>query len=727
MTDQTTQQQTDTADLSLPRWQALLDQRGILAPALECGVKIKTLYGHVGWQYPMFKSNGQPAHARQGVQIYRWKDFDSTADVKYQWDPKDPEDGKPWSKPPFYFPPGFVDAVKAADGRAVWASGEPDVWAWMASGHRNVFCWFGENSVPDSLVTMLNTLGITFLSMYPDLDKTGCIAAAKVHKILREANIEHRISLLDQTTLGEGGDINKLWVYSEFNPEVFDIHLDVTTDVQQAFYNESAYNSAKHNDGNMQSIWAGAGKSVETFWEIVMSLENHPKDAQEAVSEPAPATNTHDKANGWSDDEYNGFLSRAWAWMVNDCGVHEFSKSSSKRFACTIASHSEDDKRPAAYLYKSSEPESGCYCCPKCGVSLNIKDYLAARGKDPKDFYPVRPNGTKQPPHDGTAPAEDKRSWLVGWLKASDEYDNILEGNVPARGQAPLPIPFKAMARMGGLAKLIEPGTVFGFVSGSGWGKTVFVETLIDFWRQLGFNGSIWGPEWPPTKYVTRAVQRQGGPSVSRLSEHKSFYADARRGVPLEQRRDSPLSATEIELGRRLKEMILGWPGDLVIIDHASVNPQSLCGERGGFQESANGFREYGRKLHFAVFDYANLVFPEDGNKGETLDESLYRFKAFCSMNDVVGVTNFQIDKATSQRVLQGKTDVSLESMLGARSFTMNLCVGMWRDLVEETGEYSATGHFRVTKNSEGKNGLFDLLFVEERALWADIAETIEP
>ena len=87
------------------------------------------------------------------------------------------------------------------------------------------------------------------------------------------------------------------------------------------------------------------------------------------------------------------------------------------------------------------------------------------------------------------------------------------------------------------------------------------------------------------------------------------------------------------------------------------------------------------------------------------------------------GLEVFQIDKETSKSVLAGRTQIDLESMLGARSFSLNLCVALARELDEATGDYTNIGKLRVTKNSEGHCGAFELFFSRNAGVWTDISE----
>lgn len=679
-----------------PMWQHGLAQRGILEAALECGIKPHLRGQQGGWQYPIIGHNGEPHEARQGVILYRWKASDSNFTPKYEFIPKEPDDGKPWTKARFYFAPGFAEAVKAADGHAIWASGEPDVWTWMSFGKRNVFCWFGENNVPDNLIAMMKYFGVTHLSMYPDLDDTGHKAAEKVKGILLKNSMAFTWYELDKAKLDDGGDINKLWQYCEFDRELFDVELTCCRVVTYA------------------------------------KLEDYGEDNSEP-KDPEPARNIRDNHAGWSTSEYEDFLGRCFDWIVQDCGVSkaDFQGKRSKRFACKLVSHTHDDIRPAAYLFYDGSPMSGAYCCPKCDTpSLSIMEYMKLRGKDPVEFYPVRESKPK-PPHTGAPTIGDKTSWLVGWQEAGTRYEDVLNGNLPANSFPPLPIPFKAMRKFGGLARNLDAGLVMGIISGSGWGKTVLVETIIDYWRSLGKFGIIWGPEWSPEKYFARAVHRKGGPSPSEVTDHKAWYADKMRGVAEEKRSGTRLTDQQLIRAREVAAQVKLWP-ELETIDRAGVTVANLFGKfdhggawhNGAFDEAFIGMEADGKRPSYAVLDYANLVMGQNGDdQFKTVAAAVDGFKQFCTRHQVSGLEVFQIDKETSKSVLAGRTQIDLESMLGARSFSLNLCVALARELDEATGDYTNIGKLRVTKNSEGHCGAFELFFSRNAGVWTDISE----
>ena len=678
MTDQTTITPDET--LPLPRWQALLEQRGILGAALECKIEPRLLHGTPGWVYPIINQYGNPAEVRAGLTLYRWKACDSNANPKYMFLPEDPQDGGPWHKPRIYFAPGFAEAVKKAGGVVIWASGEPDVWAWMSAGFRNVFCWFGEMNVPDNLVAMLQHFEIKTVLMYPDLDDTGQRAATKVKDLLIANRIGFSWYELDRDKLGDGGDINKLWIYSEFDREIFDIEVSACRVV----------------------------------------LKGTPDEPAAPPPDPEPAKNIRDNHVGWSTTEYEDFLAKCWDWIMADCGVSKADfgvNKRSKRIACRIVSHTHDDHRPAAYLYWDGSPTSGAYCCPKCDEpSLNITQYMKLRGKDPVEFYPVRDSKPK-PPHNGTAKSDDKTGWLVGWAEAGSRYEAVLDGNLPINTYPPLPIPFREMKKMGGLARNLDAGLVMGIISGSGWGKTVLVETIIDYWRSLGKYGIIWGPEWSPEKYFARAVHRKGGPSPSDVTDHKAWYADKLRGVEEHKRAGHRLTDDQLVKAREVAALVKQWP-ELETIDRAGVTVANLFGKfdhagvwhNGAYDEAFIGMEAAGKRPSYAVCDYANLVMGQNGDdQFKTVAAAVDGFKQFCTRHQVSGLEVFQIDKETSKSVLAGRTQIDLESMLGARSFSLNLCVALAREIDEVTGDYTDIGKLRVTKNSEGHCGAFEL------------------
>ncbi len=201
---------------SIPMWQQLLAERGILEQAEKAGWEP----GGNGWTYPVFDFEGNALKLPDGTPINRWKNFGSHLTPKYLWKP-----GKLGALcPKYYILPGTKQSIRSDGGRVYIASGEPDVLAYHVAGYPNVLSWFGEKSVPDTLREDLLHLGVREAIYYPDLDSSGLLSAQKVTRMLHGTQIDFRAYQLP-AELGEKGDINRLWKSSGFDRILFQLSL----------------------------------------------------------------------------------------------------------------------------------------------------------------------------------------------------------------------------------------------------------------------------------------------------------------------------------------------------------------------------------------------------------------------------------------------------------------------------------------------------------------------
>jgi hypothetical protein len=608
----------------LPHWQQLLSDRGILQPALAAGWEPDG----AGWKYPV-------AHG-----IWRWKAFDSKAQKKYLWIPKDAPD-----KPLYYLLPDF----DASSGLVYIAAGEADTLAYHAAGYMNALCWFnGETSIPDSIASDLLAMGAQQVVYYHDLDATGERSALALAEKLHSSGLELFIGKLPVDLVGEKGDINKLWMASGFDASAF------------------------------------AGHLAECGWEDVSDLKPFSEQPQ------------HELPYADLPDDFYAAVERA---------LHvEGYKSDgwSKPIACVLKHHEHDAERPAAAWHGMKH----IYSCLKCGVTdLLAKDIGETLGIDWRDYLPK-----KQKPEPKRESSNGKPGGIISWDEATHRAVDEILGLVDGSAFEPLPIPFHNIASFGGFAARIRPRKCMVIIGDSGDGKTSLSETIIDYWRRQGFSGCIWGSEWSETEYVHRAIQRQGGPSYSRIDEHLAWYVAKQRGVPEAKRPGKPLDEAEEASAIGLAETIRCWPGHLWFADHVKDTDDLLT----RFAEIVDGCVAYGEHIAFAVWDYAQLLEP-----GEGVTRALQAFKMFCMDRDLVGLVTSQVPKASGKAMSQGDK-LSAHDIQNGRSDVFNLALTINREL-DEQGEKSPNATIRISKNNSGRTGQTMLQLNGKKLMWFDM------
>lgn len=587
--------------------------------------------------------------------VYRWKAFDSGKRPKYLWEPAEAT-----GRPVYYILPGTREAIDKAQGKVIIASGEPDVLAYRAAGTRNVLCWFGEGQTPETLAGDLTSFGVRRVECYPDCDETGIKWAQTIAQRLNGSGIGVEIYELPGAS-GSKMDINRLWIDCAFVPD--------------------------------------------KFWEQIALAP--PMNIK--VAEPKPLPLVDHKF----DDMPDGFYQA----IEKALGVAEYKSDGwSKPIKCPMKNHEHDT--PGGYAAAWHKEKHILSCLKGCGTDILAKEVGAALSIDwrefvPKPVVPPTPTKTVTP----TRPQSSGQPKIIySFAEAAATVLDELDGKLKESVHEPLPMPFKGIAALGGLAKSIMPGKMIAIVGDSGDGKTSFEETLWESWLKRGFHGVAWGPEWTKEEYVYRAIQRHGGPSVMDIVEHKAWFAAAQRGVSEDKRPGKALTQEQRDKGKQIVNMINAWPGKLVFIERMGISVNELIQK---MSEVVAGFAANGKRISFAICDYAQLLRSSGEKTSDRVDRALADFKAFCVDKQLVGVVANQITKADGRAQASGNASTQ-HVMQNARSDYFNLVLTISRE-VNADGQRSSTAKVRVAKNSLGTNGEVQLFIKGERLSWHDV------
>ena len=628
---------------TLQHWENLLARRGILGAAKQFGWHPDG----PGWCYPIFDPDGKPIVEPEPV--WRWKAFDSDAELKYRWIPSGLGDRKPI----YYLLPGTLDAI-AINGQAILASGEPDVLAYRSAGAKNVLCWFGETQTPASLAVDLKSMGVTFVEFAPDRDTAGQNWAQHIVNALGDSGIGWRVYELPQP-LGSKYDINKLWMDCRFDADRF---------------------------------WDAFVTCNELVIKpVLLKPENLPliRDDKGERKFPAEFYAAIERGLGVTEYRPNGF---------------------SKNIKCPF----HDDQHASAGWDRDKHILK-CMVCHPNGEWALAKDVAAKLHIRPEDFYEKKPITVRKATPDAVSIGKPKL--LYSWDEGTDRLLAQLDGDVPIF--EPLVIPFANIRALGGFAKRIKPGKVIAVVGDSGMGKTSLIETIVDAQRRAGFHGVEWGPEWTYDDYVQRGIQRTGGPSYEAIEDHKAYLSEEKRGVPETKRTGRRLTDAEMSFIRDKAEVMKAWPGKIMFIEKMNL-PIELVIKN--MQEAVDQFHANGRRISFAVLDYAQLVGSHGESENARLNHTLDLFKAFCVDRALVGIVGSQMTKVDGRAAANGVKG-SLHAMVSARSDVFNLVMVLTR-AVDENGELSQVGNCRIVKNSMGRTADVPLYLNPERLCWYD-------
>lgn len=224
---------SESEDKNSPKWfNQWLQQRGILETALKMQWKPHVYKGSRGGSYPVF----DPIMGNTVSQ--RWKAAPNQRGAKYSW----PNGTGSKGKAKYYAAPGLLDAIAAADGVLFVANGEPSVLAFHAAGIENVLSWFGESSIPASIVKDFTLMNVDRVIYLPDNDMPGYKAAIKLRDMLQGSGLDYEfktwgLSQIDRLhvdkksgketpyiacdDIPEKTDANDYWIQVAFDPAKF--------------------------------------------------------------------------------------------------------------------------------------------------------------------------------------------------------------------------------------------------------------------------------------------------------------------------------------------------------------------------------------------------------------------------------------------------------------------------------------------------------------------------
>lgn len=738
-------------------------------PVFDCLTEEPVLHGSkaVGRfkAYPLPEGQEKP----KGWAKYRWTCGGQPAN-------KDTNPIPPELLPYFYVLPGthesVIESIEDTGAILHMTSGEPDTLVMHAAGFPNSVCRFGEGRSMTDLPAMLAKYFDFFQSaarpdklyLYPDLDPTGLRWALHIWDALYEQRMEGTIQVCIVRlpgTLGLKGDLNKLWqgcgfdspsfrssLHDLYPPELLERAVGWFDAFESAQMRPQFVETFDHLEGlrtevDFLSFSDLINEKIRLAFQTVLA-ERRQYTQTRMLNEPSQASQ-NGVDSGASQVIYQDTPSRGSyplnlpkndvSWKLSDTGSKRWLEPSyyqaiadrleakhGKGYPVRCPFH--DDKHSSAQWNDDSDYFEPNLYCHVCGRSYSCRDLAEHFNIDYHQYIPVVSCRTSTV----SALAEETKpeaypTQIIPWQSVSDDHLALLHGEVQVSTYPPMAAPWSDMRRMGGQAEFLEPGEVMGIVGGSGWGKTSLLECWIDHQRQRGFNGLIWGPEKDPIKYLQRAIQRQGGPSVNEVKAHKRWLQEEARQTKTEDRTGRRLSDEAIGLSSTLADQIGRWPGKLAFLQAPGATIDDLLNERpdrplGLFPKAAQAAEKVGQHVDFAALDYLNLVQPDNGEEeGRHIERCMIAFKAFCARYGVVGVEVFQIDKATTQSILAREKRVTMESMLRARPFTLSLILTLAR-VVSEQGQYTPVGKMRVAKNSEGQMGDFELVWVESKAIW---------
>lgn len=445
---------------------------------------------------------------------------------------------------------------------------------------------------------------------------------------------------------------------------------------------------------DINKLWIDVRFDVAKFWDVL------------AV---APPLQIQQKVR--SADEPKDFPQEFYDAIERALDVTKFDQDGwSNPIRCPMKDHEHDDRNPAAGWSR----ERKVLKCFKCGGFHLAKDVADKLNIDWRAYMPQKTAVRIVKDAPARQQLAGKPQQTFTWAEAAQAAKDAVIG-ATVQHEA-LPIRWANLRKFGGYAELIGPGKVGAIVGDSGDGKTAFMECQADDWRQQGYSGIFWSPEWSKEELIYRAVQRQGGPQFMDIMRHMTFMAVAKRGVPDSRNPGKKLTDAGLAQFLSIVDAISAWPGKLHFVERAGTNVDNLAQRIGDIVSKCAAS---GERIAFACIDYAQLLDADGSGENDRIKRAMNRVKETTIQHQLVTLVGSQIGKTDGRMAGHGAKS-GLHAMLYVRSDVFNLVITLNRE-TDADGRKSNSATVRVAKNSQGLTGDDRLKLDPTRMVWEDV------
>lgn len=556
----------------------------------------------------------------------------------------------------YYLLPGADEAIANCHALII-ASGEPDVLTLRSAMASNALCWFGEGAIPASLVADLAELGVNRVELYPDRDEVGLDSARAIVARLRDTGIDVRVYELPKP-LGSKYDLNKVWIDCQFNQR--------------------------------------------KFWDV---LEGCPELHFEAIDDVSPLPLLDSTERGDFPVSFIAAIEQA-------LHVTSYKGEWSKSVICPF----HDDTNPSG-AWNHKKQIFKCMVCMGAEGEYKLATEVGTQlGINVRDYTETKRAPVVPPVSVQNAPRKTpvgKPKVLYTWKEASEAAMASIFSDMGT--YEALPIFSRNIALFGGISKLVPPKKMVAILADSGHGKTSMLETQIDFLRQNGYHGVGWSPEWSKEELVFRSIQRLGGPTLSDIIAHNTYKTQRARGVTDNHNVGKLMTDEQLAALQYYNDIILKWPGDFDIIDHAGVD---VSGLNASIELSIDDHAAQGKPIHYAVVDYIQMLDAEGNSDHEKNKQALAFLKQLTVDRNLVTFVGSQITKEAG-RGSSGGGKIDQHAGQNLRGDVFNLLISLKRD-IDTDGNFEPTAEVRISKNSLGRNGTTKLYQKPGTSQWFD-------
>lgn len=287
------------------------------------------------------------------------------------------------------------------------------------------------------------------------------------------------------------------------------------------------------------------------------------------------------------------------------------------------------------------------------------------------------------------------------------------------------------MKAMGGFLKWLSEGDVGIVASGTGEGKTAFIQQLFDYWLNINKSSGIMiSPEVDDMRIMLRRLGRLGLNIKGDLKDHQVYMSDLNAGRP--NPRGARLSEEDMNEVLLLGDYIKTWrgTGDYLLkggyedfIRILSETAERIIALRNGTAKDKKGnFIQADPKL--VVIDYLQLMnLAVDSAEWDRIERRIIvPFRAFCKIMGVVGLLVSQVTKDTNTGMQKGKL-LTHTAMQGVSAQKVDFVITL--NVHQEDGYKYPCGIINVSKNNDGRTSFFKVPYIASRFLW--LPTTWEP
>lgn len=463
---------------------------------------------------------------------------------------------------------------------------------------------------------------------------------------------------------------------------------------------------------------------------VLESLEQHPSEKPQPRRELPPASISSQS----NDDRYRRYTDVSVQRILDTLGSTMSGRNGALNKAAfalgrLVSAHwsqlNRYDVETALYNtavangYVSKDGESDARATIASGLNAGMAQPAEPPQSQPREKRNNPQPHSAAPAGEGNAPAPaapvfNIMDCIVSSKQALDRYKDRLSAETAPEIE-PVVIPFTVLHQFGGYARVIMPGKMIGLAGRTGGGKTTFVDSIVDMFRQNGVDALVYSPEWSSDESADRMGQRYGGPTMEEMYLWQVWKAESAAGV--DAGTGIYLPSSKVNSGIAAADQVAHWPGEAFYIDRARISLNELLD---GIEVAVKNLREKGRNVRLLVIDYAQMLkVSARDERARTLNDAISLIKDLCIDLKLVGLVVSQVNKQDSRDNSNGGKLLDENSAQFLRFDEFNLAMTLNMEF-DEQQKPTGKGTINVIKNSIGRKGAVKVFMNLSRGAWLD-------